>query len=244
MTDTTRTLRIEAKPTPLTIYPDKAAVIVVDMQNDFVSEGGMFDRAGVPISTARAAVGPTARVLAAARAAGMKVVYLKMEFESDLSNLGGPDAPNRTRHLAFGVGKQIDTPDGGTGRLLIKNTWNTDIVSELTPEPDDIIVSKHRYSGFFETTLDATLKDLRIEQLIFTGVTCSVCVESTLRDAFYRDYQCLVLADCTAEPIGSEFGRSTDEASLLVIEKLFGWVSDSASLLQAVAEHPVAETVA
>ncbi len=83
------------------------------------------------------------------------------------------------------------------------------------------------------------MKELGIKQLVFTGVTCSVCVESTLRDAFYRDYQCLLLADCTAEPIGSEFGRSNHDASLLVIEKLFGWVSDSASLLRALTHQPV-----
>jgi ureidoacrylate peracid hydrolase len=224
----------------LTIDPAASAVIVVDMQNDFVAEGGMFERAGIPVAAAQAVVDPTSRVLAAARSAGMKVVYLKMAFESDLSNLGGPDAPNRIRHLAFGVGQSVDTPDGGKGRVLIKDTWNTDILSELTPEADDIVVWKHRYSGFFETTLHDTLKDLGIRQLVFTGVTCSVCVESTLRDAFYRDYQCLLLADCTAEPVGSEFGRSNHDASLLVVEKLFGWVSASDSLLQALAKQPVA----
>ncbi len=243
MSQATRNVQVEARPNPLTIDPTETAVIVVDMQNDFVAEGGMFARAGLPISAAQAVVEPTARVLTAARAAGMKVVYLQMAFESDLSNLGGPDAPNRVRHLAFGVGQPVETPDGGTGRFLIKDTWNTDILSELTPEPDDIVVSKHRYSGFFETTLDATLRELGIKQLVFTGVTCSVCVESTLRDAFYRDYQCLLLADCTAEPIGSEFGRSNHDASLLVIEKLFGWVSDSASLLRALAQLPAAAAV-
>src|SRR6266480_2397772 len=237
MSRVTRRVQVDARPTPLTIDPTETAVVVVDMQNDFVAEGGMFARAGVPVSAAQAVVEPTARVLAAARGAGMKIAYLKMAFESDLSNLGGPDAPNRVRHLAFGVGQQVETPDGGTGRFLIKDTWNTDILSELTPEADDIVVWKHRYSGFFETTLDVTLKELGIKQLIFTGVTCSVCVESTLRDAFYRDYQCLLLADCTAEPVGGEFDRSNHDASLLVVEKMFGWVSDSASLLRALAEQ-------
>lgn len=203
----------------------------------------MFDRAGRPISAARAAIEPTARVLAAARAAKMRVVYLKMEFEEDLSNLGGPDAPNRLRHLELGVGQPAETPDGDTGRFLIKDTWNTAIVDELAPEPEDIVLSKHRYSGFFETAFDATLNELGIRQLIFTGVTCSVCVESTLRDAFYRDYDCLLLADCTGEPIGSQFARSNHDASLLVVEKLFGWVSDSASVLQALAEQPFAAPV-
>ncbi len=144
MTQTTRNVRVEARPNPLTIDPSETAVIVVDMQNDFAAEGGMFARAGVPVSAAQAVVEPTARVLAA----GMKVIYLKMAFESDLSNLGGPDAPNRVRHLAFGVGQPVKTPDAGTGRFLVKDTWNTDIVSELTPEPDDIVILKHRYSGF------------------------------------------------------------------------------------------------
>jgi ureidoacrylate peracid hydrolase len=235
-----RSVQVDARPNPLTLELTQTAVIVVDMQNDFVAEGGMFARAGLPVSAAQAVVEPTGRVLAGARAAGMKVVYLKMGFESDLSNLGGPDSPNRIRHLTFGVGQPVATQDGGTGRFLIKNTWNTDIVSALAPEPDDIVIWKHRYSGFFETTLEATLRELGIKQLVFTGVTCSVCVESTLRDAFYRDYQCLLLADCTAEPVGSEFGRSNHDASLLVIEKLFGWVSDSASLLRALAQQPVA----
>jgi ureidoacrylate peracid hydrolase len=240
MRQASRNVQVDARPNPLTLEPTRTAVIVVDMQNDFVAEGGMFGRAGLPLSAAQAAVGPTGRVLGAARAAGMKVVYLKMGFESDLSNLGGPDAPNRIRHLAFGVGQPVQTHDGGTGRFLIKDTWNTDIVSELAPESDDIVVWKHRYSGFFETTLEATLKELGIKQLVFAGVTCSVCVESTLRDAFYRDYQCLLLADCTAEPVGSEFGRSNHDASLLVMEKLFGWVSDSDSLLRALAQQAVA----
>jgi len=169
----------------------------------------------------------------------MKVVYLKMEFESDLSNAGGPDAPNLLKHRALGIGEAVQAPDGRESRVLVKDTWNTDILAELAPEQGDIVVSKHRYSGFFETELDAILKDLGVKSLVFAGCTTSVCVESTLRDAFYRDYRCVLLADCTAEPIGSDSNRTNHEASLLVIETLFGWVSDSATLLHALAEQPV-----
>ena len=98
------------------------------------------------------------------------------------------------------------------------------------------MVAKHRYSGFFETELDAILRRHGIESLVFTGCTTSVCVDSTLRDAFYRDYRCLLLSDCTGEPIGSDLARSNHEASLLVIETLFGWVSDSRSFRRAL-EH-------
>ena len=95
---------IEAKPEPITIDPSKSAVMVVDMENDFAAKGGMFDRAGIDISGAQKAIQPTAQVLAAARAAGIKIVYLKMGYQPDLSDLGGSDSVNRTRHLKLGVG--------------------------------------------------------------------------------------------------------------------------------------------
>src|SRR5207237_8275694 len=140
-----------ARPSQLTVDPAETAVIGVDMQNDFGAEEGMFARAGIPIGPIRAAVEPTARVLAAARRAGMRVVYLKMEFEPDLSNAGGPDAPNRVRHLGIGVGSDVDAPDGSESRILIRDTWNTAILPALEPEDGDIVVPKHRFSGFFET---------------------------------------------------------------------------------------------
>lgn len=221
---------IEATPEPLAIDPHETALIVVDMQNDFGAEGGMFASKGLPIEAARATIEPVARVLAAARGAGVTVVYLKMEFARDLSNLGGHDAPNREKHLGFGV---------GVGDFLIEGTWNTDIVPELAPQPGDVLISKQRYSGFFQTELDDVLREREIKNLVFVGWTTSVCVESTLRDAFFRDYRCVVLSDCTAEVVGSDLARTNHQASLLVIEGLFGWVADSESLLQALAEVPV-----
>ncbi len=235
---------IDARPHPLTIDPRQTAVIVVDMQNDFGAEGGMFARAGIDITGIQAAVAPTADVLVAARRAGMAVVYLTMGFAPDLTDAGGPDAPNRARHRdVFGVGQVVTGPDGRPSRFLIRDTWNTAILPELTPEPGDLVVTKHRFSGFFETELDTILRDRGITSLVFTGCTTSVCVESTVRDAFFRDYRCLVLADCTAEPIGQGLGRTNHEATLLLVETLFGWVADSATLVSAIAERPVATTV-
>ena len=220
-------LSIDARPDALTVEPTSTAVVVVDMQNDFGAEGGMFDRAGIPISGIQSVVEPTARVLAAARAAGMQVVYLTMQFEPDLSDAGGPDAPNLVIHRRLGLGDPVAAPDGRGGRILVRDTWNTEILSELAPEDGDVVVPKHRFSGFFETDLDAILKERGITTLIFTGCTTSVCVESTLRDAFFRDYRCLLLEDCCAEPIGGDQVRSNHEASVLTIQMLFGWVSDS-----------------
>lgn len=223
---------ITARPEAFTLAPSRAAVIVVDMQNDFGSPGGMFDRAGIPIGGIQAVVGPIRDLLGVARAAGMLVVYLTMQFEADLSDAGGEAAPNLLKHRPLGIGEVVPTPDG-TGRILVRDTWNTAIVADLTPEEGDLVVPKHRYSGFFGTSLDATLRDRGIDTLVVTGCTTSICVESTVRDACFRDYRCLVLEDCTAEPLGGRFARTNHEASLLSIEMLLGWVSDVAAFTAA-----------
>src|SRR5882724_12676785 len=224
---------INAKPEPISIDPARSAVIVVDMENDFVAKGGMFDRAGVDISGAQKAIAPTAKVLAAARQAGIKIIYLKMGYRDDLSDLGAPDSVNRTRHLRFGVGQKLRAPDGRESRILIRDTWNTDIVTELKPQPSDIVLYKTRFSGFYETDMDATLKKFGVKYLIVTGVTTSICVESTVRDAMFRDYLCVLLKDCMSEPIGHDLPRTNHEASLLNAEVLFGWVSDSEQFVKA-----------
>ncbi len=230
---------IEAKPEPTTIDLARTAVVVVDMQNDFGAEGGMFHRAGVDISSIRQAIAPTARVLAAARTSGVKIVYLKTEYRPDLSDAGPVDSPYWIALKRIGVGERVTTPDGTEGHILIRDTWNTQMVCELEPEPGDIVVSKHRFSGFYGTDLEMILRGLGIEYLVFTGCTTSVCVESTMRDAMFRDFTCLLLADCTAEPLGQGLSRSNHDASLLVLQRVFGWVSDSAHFIAALDAQPV-----
>jgi len=129
--------------------------------------------------------------------------------------------------------EEVLAPDGSPSRIMVKDTWNTHILDQLEPWTGDVVVSKHRYSGFFETELDDVLRGLNTKYLIVTGCTTSICVESTVRDAMFRDYTCLVLEDCTAEPLGSDLPRTNHEASLLNIETLFGWVSNSAALIDA-----------
>jgi ureidoacrylate peracid hydrolase len=233
------TLSIEARPMTFTIDPSQCAVIVVDMQNEFASEGGAFARAGLDIVPVQNIVAPIARVLAAARDTGMKVIYLKMSFRPDLSDVGVTDSKNWSLHASLGMGEPVTGPDGQPSRLFIQDTWNTEILSELAPQPSDIVVTKHRFSGFYGTDLDVILRGLGIKYLVFTGCTTSVCVESTLRDAMFRDYLCLLLADCAAEPIGQELARSNHEASLLVAELMFGWVSKSAALIEALEAQAV-----
>jgi ureidoacrylate peracid hydrolase len=224
---------VQARPEPLTIDIERTALIVIDMQNDFGSKGGLFDRAGIDISAIQKVVEPTSRVVASARDAGIPVVYIKMGFRPDLSDAGPLDAPNRIKHHQQ-IGEPIQAPDGTESRILIRDTWNTDIVAGLKPEAGDTIVYKHRYSGFYQTDLDAHLRQLNVKYLVVTGCTTSVCVESTIRDAMFRDYSCLLLADCAAEPVGSDLPRTNHEASLLLIQTLFGWVSNSTQFLNAI----------
>src|SRR5437899_8418742 len=195
----------------------------------------MFDRAGIDISGAQKAIAPIAKVLAAARQAGLKIIYLKMGYRADLSDLGESDSVNRIRHLKFGVGQKIQAPDGRESRLLIRDTWDTDIVAELKPQPNDIVIYKTRFSGFYRTDLDAKLKKFGIKHLIVTGVTTSICVESTVRDEMFRDYLCVLLKDCMSEPIGHDLASTNHEASLLNAEVLLGWVSDSEQFIKAFA---------
>jgi ureidoacrylate peracid hydrolase len=199
----------------------------------------MFHRAGLDISGIQAVIAPSARVLEAARRAGILVVYLTMAFRPDLSDIGPKGAPNCDRHLFFCAGQSVDAPNGTNSRVLVRDTWNTEIVSELQPAPNDAVLYKHRFSGFFETELDVRLRSIGATDLIFTGCTTSVCVESTIRDAMFRDYRCLLLEDCAAEPIGEGLARTNHEASLLVIETLFGRVSHSDELIEALERNTV-----
>jgi ureidoacrylate peracid hydrolase len=219
-----------------TLDPAHTAVVVVDMQHDFASAGGMFDRAGIDISPIRAIVAPTRRLIDAARAAGMRIVYLKMAFSSDLKDAGYPDSPTWLKHAPLHVGEEASAPDGRTSRVLVRDTWNTDIIEELTPHVDDTVIYKTRYSGFYGTELEDRLRTFGVETLLFVGATTSVCVESTVRDAMFRDFHCVVLADCTAEPIGNDLARSNHDASLLVLELLFASVSDSESVIRGLRD--------
>src|SRR5438105_3345066 len=215
---------VEAKPDAVSLDPRRTAVLVVDMQNDFASRGGMFDRAGIDTSDAATAIDATQGLLETAREAGITIVYLKMEYEPDLSDAGQEGTPNRIKHAPLG----LDARD-----VLIRDTWGSAIVDELAPEPGEIVFSKQRYSGFFKTELDRELQRRDVTHLLVAGLTTSVCVESTVRDAMFRDYSCIVLEDCTAEPIGADAPRSNKSASLLVIETLFGWVSTAAAVKDA-----------
>jgi ureidoacrylate peracid hydrolase len=233
-------LEITARPTPVELCTDRTAVVVVDMQNDFASAGGMFHRAGIDVSGIHSIVGPIASLLDAARSADVLVIYLKMGFQPDLADSGAPASPTWLKHVPFGVGADVVAPDGTPSRILVRDTWNTDIVDDLKPHDDDVVLYKNRYSGFYNTGLDELLRARGLDTLIAVGATTSVCVESTVRDATFRDYRCLVVEDCVAEPIGADALRTNQDASLTVLALLFAWITDSAAVTEALLQTAAA----
>ena len=223
-------VRMAATPAPVEISPDSTVFLVVDMQNDFLTEGGLLHRQGVDLAAAQRAVAPIARCLTTARAGGIPVVYLKTGFRPNLSDAGADDSPNRIKPMWAGLGDPVRLPDDTDSRFLIRDTWNTDIVRDLAPWPEDHVIYHHRFSGFFETNLHDTLWKLGAKHVIVTGFATSGAVESTIRDAMYLDYSCLLLSDCTAEPIAH---ASSYDATLRAVERMFGWVSTSNDFINA-----------
>jgi ureidoacrylate peracid hydrolase len=211
---------LQAKPEPVEVDPSKSAVVVVDMQNAFASKGGMLDIAGADISGAQAVVDVISRILPAARRAGMPVVYLQMGYKADLSDSGGPESPNW--HKELGIRLMNCRPEL-KGQLVTEGTWDFAVVNELAPQPGDIVIVKTRYSGFARTELDAELRGRGIRFLFFTGIATNVCVESTLRDAFFLDYWPILITDATmaAGP------AAVQEATLFNIETYFCWTIPS-----------------
>jgi len=219
--------KLDAKPEPIDVDLTKSAVVVVDMQNAFAKKDGMLDIAGVDISEAPRVVHSIKTVLDAARQAGVLVVYVQMGYKPDLSNSGGPDSPNWHKELAM---RLMNCRPELKGKLLTEGTWDFAIVEDLKPQPSDLVVIKTRYSGFAGTTLDSQLRTRSIRYLFFAGIATNVCVESTLRDAYFQDYWPILIAD-GAMPAGP---ASLHEATLFNVENFFGWSVRTEEFLRAV----------
>jgi len=223
-----KTVNLPAKPEDITIDPARTAVIVVDMQNAFASKGGMLDLIGRDISGAKSAIAASKNVIEAARAAKIKVVYLLMSYAPDLSNSGGVDSPHW--HKESGLILMRKHPEL-KGKILTRGTWDEAVVDELKPTPTDIIIRKSRYSGFVGTNLDVVLKTYNIKYLVFTGIATNVCVESTLRDAFFREYWPIIVSDA----VNNAGPPATQQGTLWNVETVFGWVTNSEDFVKTVS---------
>jgi len=216
------------KPDPIDVDLHRTAVIVVDMQNAFVSEGGMFDISGMDISGAKDVIEKNRNIIDSARKAGCKIVFLKMSYEPDYSNSGGPESPNW--HKELGLSMMRNHPENW-GKFVTRGSWDEEICEELEVQAEDLIVRKQRYSGFSGTNLDGMLKAYNTKYCIYTGVATNVCVESTLRDGYFLDYWPILVSDA----VNNAGPEITQQATLWNVERLFGWVTDTESLLRCIS---------
>ncbi len=214
------------KPEPIEVALEKSAVVVVDMQNAFASRGGLLDLAGIDISAAGTVVRTIRTVLAAARERGVQVVYLQTGYKPDLSNGGGEASPNPRKETALCLMRARPELEG---TLLVEGTWDFAIVEELAPQPSDLVVLKTRYSGFAGTTLDSALRVRDIRYLFFVGIATNVCVESTLRDAYFQEYWPILVTDGTMQA----GPPAAQEATIFNVESFFGWTLTAESLLKS-----------
>ena len=215
---------LNSKPEPLEVDLRKSAIVVVDMQNAFATAGGMLDRAGFDISGSPLIISAISRLLAAARPAGIPVVYLYMGYTPDLSTGGGADSPNPRKETALCF--MARNPEW-KGKFLIEGTWDAAIAADLAPQPGDLVILKTRYSGFVRTSLDQQLRERGIRFLFFTGIATNVCVESTIRDAYFHEYWPILLTDCCLQA----GPPSLQQATLYNVESFFGWTAPSSELL-------------
>lgn len=219
-------VKLPAKPESIELDIDRTALIVVDMQNTFCKKGGIFDYIGALDETkVKRVIDRDKKVIEACRRKGVRVVYLRMGYRPDLANAGGPESPNY--HKELGVVAMREHPELN-GKFLVRGTRDWEIIDELKPRPGDIIVDKHRYSGFVNTDLDTILETNNIKYLLFIGLATNVCVESTLREAYFREYFPVLISDGCGN-IGPEF---TQAATIWNVTEVFGWVASSRDLIK------------
>jgi nicotinamidase-related amidase len=215
---------IEAEPYAFEFEPTASALLIIDMQRDFLEPGGFGEMLGNDVAQLRRTIEPNRRLLAAWRARGLQVLHTREGHRPDLTDL--PPAKK-----IRGRSKTCIGDVGPMGRILVRGEAGHDIISELYPLPTEPEIDKPGKGAFFATDLHAILQNRGIRQLVVTGVTTEVCVNTTVREANDRGYDCLVPSDC----VGSYFPEF-QEMGLKMIKAqggIFGWVSHSDKILAA-----------
>ena len=217
---------IEADPYPLSLNTKSTALLLIDMQRDFLEPGGFGETLGNDISLLRRTIEPCQNILKAARNVGLSIIHTREGHRPDLT-----DAP--PSKLARGNLETRIGDDGPMGRILIRGEIGHDIIPELTPNLNEPIIDKPGKGAFYETDLHLILQNQGIKTLIVCGVTTEVCVHTTVREATDRGYECLILEDC----VGSYFPEFQRVGIEMIKAQggIFGWVSDSSSVISAIS---------
>ena len=213
-----------AEPQPLEINIKRTAVIIVDMQNAFVKEGGMFHRWGIDISANQTVIKPIQQISTLAREKGCKVIYIAHRYSPDLREGGNPISVNRMRSVPIKYYKEFPEMKDKT---IIRDTWGAAIIDELKPLEGDILVEKPRYSAFFSTNFDLILRTYDLKYLLFTGVATNTCVEHSIRDAYNLEYLPVLVSDATMNT-GPPFVK---EATFFNIKLNYGWLTATEKVL-------------
>ncbi len=221
-------LRIASRPHPIEWTLAESALIVVDMQNGFLKPGGYFDNVGYDLTHSPKTIAMVKKAVDAARAAGMLVVFIQSGFDSKHLVVGGATAP--VWHKSEAQILMRERPELAF-KLITDGTWDYEIVDELKPRPDELVVKKSRYSGFAGTNLDQVLRARRIRNLFFTGVATNACVESTLREAYHHEYFVMLLEDATHHA-GPQYLK---DATVWNVITFFGWVAPTEAFTQTLA---------
>lgn len=215
---------IPATPAPIDLDLDHTALLIIDMQRDFLLPGGFGESLGNDVTLLQKVIPPLVDLLAAARRVGMPVIHTREGHEPDLS-----DCP--PAKLQRGAPSKRIGDTGVFGRILIRGEYGHDIIDELAPAAGEVVIDKPGKGAFYATGLAETLQDRGITSLLVTGVTTEVCVHTTIREGNDRGYRCVALADCCASYF-PEFHRIGLEM-IRAQGGIFGWVSDSSALLAA-----------
>ncbi len=206
---------IPAQPEPIKLDINRTALIVVDMQNAFCKKGGMFDILGIlDEAKAKRVIETDKKVIEASRRQGIKIIYLRMAYRQDLSNAGGPESPNYWKE--HGLVARREHPERKYDFLTI-GSWDWQISDKLKPQPGDIVVEKNRFSGFFNTDLNSILRTYNIKYLLFIGIATNICVESTLRDAYFHEYFPVMVSDGCGN-VGPDY---TQQATIWNVSRSF-----------------------
>jgi nicotinamidase-related amidase len=220
-------LRIAAAPQNITIDLKRSAMVVIDMQNDFCSEGGWIDSLGLDYTPDRKPIEPLQKLLPVLRKAGVPVIWVNWGCRPDLANMP-PNQMHLYKPRGTGIGLGDPVP-GKSEPVQQKDSWSAAVVDELVQEPEDIKVDKYRISGFWDTPLDSILRNLGTRTVLFSGVNTDQCVMHSLTDANFLGYGCVMVEDCCATT-SPDF---CTEASLWNVKKCFGFVTDSGKILKA-----------
>ena len=219
-------IHLDAEPEAIALDPATTALIVVDMQNAYLSKGGYLDRVGFDVSTSGPVIETVANVLAAARVAGLFIAHLQNGFDALQTEAGGPTSPVWHKSNAL---KYMRANPSARGQLITYGTWDCEIVDALKPAAGEAVIPKARYSGFAGTNLEQLLRARGITTPLLVGVNTNVCVESTLRDAYHREFFAVMVPDATLQAgSGAIF-----EATVFNVQKFFGWTAPSHAVVRA-----------